>query len=53
MQNIKRVITMLKKSFTMPITGVYSLCKSRILEKGRLKGRPARSMLSLTIIVRP
>ena len=38
MQNIKRVITMLKKSFTMPITGVYSLCKSRILEKGQLKG---------------
>ncbi len=49
---MKKVISMFRKSFTAPVTGVYSLCKTKALKKDPSEGYPLKAILSAPVIKR-
>lgn len=52
MKGLKRMVNILYNSFSKPITGIYSLCKLKLLFTSN-KGCPEKSLLSAPAIQRP
>lgn len=54
MKGIKKMVSTIYKAFPKPITGIYSVCKSRLLyQLVSERGRPDKPLLASPAINRP